>query len=87
MGPRASLDGRKISFPPGFYFVPLWLCSVFYGIYIRNNIGTIRLIVMFYCLFCSDVCSLGHCVSSWTSTPPGSSVTWLSDIPIPDRCP
>jgi len=27
---------------------------------------------MSYYLLCSDVCSLGHCVSSWTSTLPGS---------------
>jgi len=27
---------------------------------------------MSYCLFCSDVCSSGHCVASWTSTLPGS---------------
>ena len=27
---------------------------------------------MSYCLLCSDVCSLGHCVASWTSTLPGS---------------
>jgi len=27
---------------------------------------------MFYYLLCSNVCSLGHCVASCTSTPPGS---------------
>ena len=27
---------------------------------------------MSYYLLCSDVCSLGHCVASWTSTLPGS---------------
>jgi len=27
---------------------------------------------MSYYLLCTDVCSLGHCVASWTSTLPGS---------------
>jgi len=27
---------------------------------------------MSYCLLCSDVCSLGHCVATWPSTLPGS---------------
>ena len=65
-----------------FIFVRIWLYSVFYDIYTRNIIGTRNVLVMFYCLLCSDVCSLGNCVTSWTSTLPVSSVMWLSDIPI-----
>ena len=64
------------------FFVRIWLYSVFYGIYTRNVIETRKLSAIFYCLLCSDVCLLGHCVASWTSTPPGSSVMWLSEIPV-----
>jgi len=63
-------------------FVQIWLYSMFYGMYTRNVIRTRNLLVIFYWLLCSDVCSLGHCVSSWAFTPPGLSVMWLSDIPV-----
>ena len=41
---------------------------------------------MSYYLLCSDVCSLGHCVASWTSSFPGS----ICDVAVryyPNRCP
>ena len=36
------------------------------------TLETTNLLVMSYYLLCTDVCSLGHCVASWTSTVPGS---------------
>jgi len=64
--PGAVWMGGK-SFPPGFCFVRYDFIQCSKVVYTRDTMETRNLVVMSYCLLCSVVCSLGHCVASWTS--------------------
>ena len=69
--PGPVWTGGKSS-PPGFCFVHYDFIQCSMVVYTRDTMETRNLVVMSYCLLCSVVCSLGNCVTSWTSTLSGS---------------
>ena len=78
MGPRPVWTGEK-SRPHRDFFVRYGFIQCSMVVYTRDIIGNKKSLSD---VTLSVVCSLGHCVASWTPICLVPSVMWLSDIPI-----